>query len=808
MRTIRRFGFHDCPPVAVDRHDRWPARAHRAGPGHRRSQAARSDHGGSRSLGDLLRLLRGPLRCGRVDLRRARPGRRVLHRVHHGVLAERRQPVHLHDHHGVVQGARHPPAPGAAGRHPARAGLPQRLHRHRGRAARAVRLCVLPLRRDPRLDRGQHAARQGRGRGVPRERRHPAGAQVRPGDRRLPRPPLHGEDRRQADDHADAAGDRGHRLGGPALRGRLDPGDLRHHAGGVPRLHRQRVRADGPAAAVLPARRAGDEAGLPDLRPRGDPRVHRREAVPARPARVPRRAGLAGHQQLGLPRRPHRRAHRDHGGQLGEGPARRTQAGRRVSPDLRSFAALRISGTVGVVRPADIEALVAPGRPALRGNLLLTTLKKPDLETNAAHSALRRVSLDGGDAAWTHGPRDSAPAISPDGRWVAFLRAGEGTGAEGSPQLHVMPADGGDARRLTSLHLGAGEPVWAPDSRRIAFTARVPAAGRYGTADAAGATPEPAAEAPRRITRMDYRIDDVGFLRDRSQRRVVVDALAEELPDPEPLTGDGYDVTGPVWTPDGTRVVFTAPPDWGAAESDYRDVCAISAEGGEPEVVVRGEGYSARPVFAAAGTLFYFGQSFAELHDAAMSGLYTATPEFGSGPAKARRLTDIETVDCETSAGPPAPREGDVLVAVRNRGAVELRAVAVDAADAPQADLPVVYADRTALRSFTLDGTTLAAVIATPDTSGEVVLLRDGTPQVLTDYSKPLRDKGIRPMIELETTAPDGYPVHGWLVVPAGDGPHPVLRVVHGGPFTQQDWAVFDEAQVYAAAGYAVVVGT
>ncbi|MFJ7215701.1 alpha/beta fold hydrolase [Amycolatopsis sp. NPDC098790] len=458
------------------------------------------------------------------------------------------------------------------------------------------------------------------------------------------------------------------------------------------------------------------------------------------------------------------------------------------------------------MRPADIEALVAPGRPALRGNLLLTALKKPDLETNAAHSSLRRVSLDGGDTAWTHGPRDSAPAISPDGRWVAFLRAGEGKGAEGSPQLHVMPADGGDARRVTSLHLGAGEPVWAPDSRRIAFTARVPEPGRYGTEDADGETPEPAAEAPRRITRMDYRIDDIGFLRDRVQRLFVVDALDEDAPEPEPLTGDGFDVTSPVWTPDGTRVVFTAPPDWGAAESDFRDVCAISASGGEPELVVRGEGFSERPVFAADGTLFYFGQSYAEHHEAAMTGLYSATPEFGAGPAKARRLTDIETVDCEASAGPPAPRESDVLVAVRNRGAVELRAVPFAAADAPLADLPVVYADRTALRSFTVDGPVLAAVIATPSTSGEVVLL-SADAKVLTDYSKPLRDKGIRPMIELETTAPDGYPVHGWLVLPDGDGPHPVLRVVHGGPFTQQDWAVFDEAQVYAAAGYAVVLG-
>ena len=56
-------------------------------------------------------------------------------------------------------------------------------------------------------------------------------------------------------------------------------------------------------------------------------------------------------------------------------------------------------------------------------------------------------------------------------------------------------------------------------------------------------------------------------------------------------------------------------------------------------------------------------------------------------------------------------------------------------------------------------------------------------------------------------TAPDGYPVHGWVVRPAGDGPHPVLLMIHGGPFAQYGWRLFDEAQVYAGAGYAVVYG-
>jgi dipeptidyl aminopeptidase/acylaminoacyl peptidase len=62
-------------------------------------------------------------------------------------------------------------------------------------------------------------------------------------------------------------------------------------------------------------------------------------------------------------------------------------------------------------------------------------------------------------------------------------------------------------------------------------------------------------------------------------------------------------------------------------------------------------------------------------------------------------------------------------------------------------------------------------------------------------------------MAELDASAPDGSRVHGWLVKPEGDGPFPVLLAIHGGPFTQYGHALFDEAQVYAGAGYAVVLG-
>ncbi|MFN8170040.1 MAG: hypothetical protein U0S36_14835 [Candidatus Nanopelagicales bacterium] len=43
------------------------------------------------------------------------------------------------------------------------------------------------------------------------------------------------------------------RVDRPALRARLDPGDLRRDPGGVPGLHGQRLRAAWPAGALLPA---------------------------------------------------------------------------------------------------------------------------------------------------------------------------------------------------------------------------------------------------------------------------------------------------------------------------------------------------------------------------------------------------------------------------------------------------------------------------------------------------------------------------------------------------------------------------
>jgi dipeptidyl aminopeptidase/acylaminoacyl peptidase len=133
---------------------------------------------------------------------------------------------------------------------------------------------------------------------------------------------------------------------------------------------------------------------------------------------------------------------------------------------------------VGDVRPEDVALLTAPTSPTLHGDLLVVAMSTPDPESNEYRGALSRIPLDGGaPVPFTWGERDSSPVVSPDGRWLAFLRP-SGSGDRLRPQLHVMPTGGGDARCLTTLPLGVTDPVWAPDSGKIAFTARSPEGGR------------------------------------------------------------------------------------------------------------------------------------------------------------------------------------------------------------------------------------------------------------------------------------------------------------------------------------------
>ena len=144
------------------------------------------------------------------------------------------------------------PAEGADVRHRARAGAADRLHPRRRRGHRelqlssscSARLLVYTL---AQARTAVTSATRNQENAIVRLARR-----VLPTTEDVPRRQADRQRRRQARRHAAVHRvdrDRQHRH---PLRGRLDPGGLRGHPGGVHRLRRQRVRAARPAAAVLP----------------------------------------------------------------------------------------------------------------------------------------------------------------------------------------------------------------------------------------------------------------------------------------------------------------------------------------------------------------------------------------------------------------------------------------------------------------------------------------------------------------------------------------------------------------------------
>jgi dipeptidyl aminopeptidase/acylaminoacyl peptidase len=142
-----------------------------------------------------------------------------------------------------------------------------------------------------------------------------------------------------------------------------------------------------------------------------------------------------------------------------------------------------------------------------------------------------------------------------------------------------------------------------------------------------------------------------------------------------------------------------------------------------------------------------------------------------------------------------------VLVINRTRGACELLEVAADGTSSA-----LVTGAQVVTGAASAGGRTVISYTG-PWTAGEAAVLTGDGFETLTDFSAGLRaETRVAPATEEVFTAPDGTPVHGWVVLPEGEGPHPVLLTIHGGPFAQYGWGYFDEAQVYARAGYAVLM--
>ena len=444
------------------------------------------------------------------------------------------------------------------------------------------------------------------------------------------------------------------------------------------------------------------------------------------------------------------------------------------------------------MRPEDVCELTGVADPRISpdGARVAYQVWWIDKDANEYRGAVWVARIDGSEEArqFTSGERrDGMPRWSPDGRWLAFV-SNRGGDAKTPANLYVIPAEGGEARKLTDLKEDVEIAEWSPDSSRLVFTARA--------RDEAYEEEDERKRQPRRFRRVFHKLDSVGWTGDRRKHIWTVDLDGKV----EQLTSGDYEDDTPTWTPDGRRIVFSALRDDKWDVELINRLYIVDAGGGEPEQLTHDEASYGWPAFAPDGRLAY--------EWTVEDGTYPRHTQIGVMPtlgAEGKLLTTALDRQC----GPYPPIRGplwngDRLVfAVENGGNVHLYSAAADGSARPE----LLVGGELVIGGYDVRGDALVYVAGTHTTMRELYSGRDG--KQLTNVGKAFAEgRELSEPERFTATSQDGTEVDAWIVRPPGFDPaekYPVILTVHGGPFTQYGTGFFDEFQVMAAGGYVVL---
>ena len=393
--------------------------------------------------------------------------------------------------------------------------------------------------------------------------------------------------------------------------------------------------------------------------------------------------------------------------------------------------------------------------------------------------------------------RDSGPVWAPDSKRIAFLSDRDGTN-----QVHVAYMDTGEVAQLTHLQRAASGLRWSPDGKLLAFSQTLP-------------DEEPAvkielpkrprgaewAKGPTVVDRISWARDGTGPVEKGYTQVFTLDAVVGGTP--RQVTDGKFSHNDPDWSADGSKLFVSAirKPDAEYLNGDS-EIYAVDLKTLAVTPLTDRKGPDGNPTVSPDGKWIAYTGSDDKNFTSHLASLYLM--DSGGG---GKKLLAGNLLSSPGDLAWAADNSG-VYYTVGEKGSTTLYFTSASGQSRKITDGVHM------LNGVSIAGNGQAAAIRTsPLQPGYVTTfsVRSTTPSFkkLVDVNEDvLAGRTLGAVEEIWYSSKDGLKVQGWIVKPANfqaGRKYPLVLFIHGGPWSMYDVGFNWSFQNFAANGYAVL---
>ena len=438
---------------------------------------------------------------------------------------------------------------------------------------------------------------------------------------------------------------------------------------------------------------------------------------------------------------------------------------------------------------ADVCALseITFTRLSREARYLACGVTRPLLESNLYERKVVVLDLDD--------PRLVAELLGRSGaRWSPARDVLATWGAEAAARAIALfdPVSGDEKTVLETWPEPIEQLEWSHDGDRLLFVARL-------SVDLSDEEPDERRRAPRRLTRLRYREDGVGWVDRRPRQGYLLEPTSGEV---RCLSRGGFDDWDFAWHPDGKRVVFVSERDDPVHRSIRNALYVQEVEGDSPPRRLTGTDHAcSSPGVSPDGTLVaYLGVSVETFP--ALSELLTVSMSGGEATSLSENL-DRDVNGPATGMGAPIWLGPDrLLVLIEDAGRIS----PCELTSTGEILTPPSPAPR---RQTSLDARRgrRSSVLTSPTQPPALLVERDGVERLVYEPNEAFAERRrLTHPVHEQLEAP-GAVLDTWLSLPDPnrfEPPYPLLVCLQGGG-TQFGYHWSHELQLLAAHGFATL---